>query len=148
MNSASSKPLRVEQHNERVDHRRRIGVRARAYLNTFWFNEETPDALRAVELEGWMDTLEACAEDEIRLAWADYQRDGPRSARGLLIKPDPGALWQIIRTTRNFQAMATRQASRDLEKPTTVRREEPPATREQREAIMARVYGKKMNAGD
>ena len=84
-------------------------------------------------------------DDEIRAAWVEYQRNGPRSAKGVLIRPDPGALWQIIRTARNFQAIAARKASRDLENPTTVRREEPPATKEQREVILARVYGKKMD---
>lgn len=135
----------LQQSEVRHNRRGRIYVRVKSILAQFWIADDMPDVERALLLEGWLDVLEPCMDDEIRAAWVEYQRNGPRSAKGVLIRPDPGALWQIIRTTRNFQAMATRQASRDLEKPTTVRREEQPATKEQREAILARVYGKKMD---
>jgi hypothetical protein len=78
-------------------HRAKIGVRAEAILGQFWQDSDTPDAVKAVELEGWMDVLENCTHSEIRAAWRDYQcDDSNRSARGRLVKPDAGALRKII----------------------------------------------------
>ncbi|WP_263721532.1 hypothetical protein [Defluviimonas sp. WL0075] len=54
----------------------------------------------AIDLECWLDVLEVYSDEEIRRAWAEYQRSGPRSARGVLYKPDPGALYQIIERNR------------------------------------------------
>lgn len=51
-------------------------------------------------LEGWMDVLESASEGEIREAWADYLRNGPRNSDGRLVRPDPGALWKRIRERR------------------------------------------------
>ena len=77
-------------------HRLKIGVRAEAILGQFWRDDDTPDAVRAVELEGWMDVLENCSHSEIRKAWANYQRSGPRTQSGKLYKPDAGALYRLI----------------------------------------------------
>ena len=79
--SASSLPQREAQ-------RTRTGVRIMAILGQFWRDDATPDAVQAIELEGWMDVLEPLTEREIRDAWAVYQRTGPRSRNGALRKPD------------------------------------------------------------
>lgn len=81
-------------------HRVKIGVRAEAILGQFWRDDATPDAVRALEIEGWMDVLENCSHSEIRKAWATYQRTGPRTASGKLYKPDAGALWKIVQSMR------------------------------------------------
>lgn len=81
-------------------HRVKIGVRAEAILGQFWRDDDTPDAVRAMEIEGWMDVLENCSHSEIRKAWAVYQRSGPRTAAGKLYKPDAGALWKIVQGMR------------------------------------------------
>jgi len=85
---------------QQEEHRAKIGVRARAILGQFWNDENTPDAVQAMELEGWMDVLENCSHSEIRKAWATYQRTGPRTQAGKLYKPDAGALYQIILRAR------------------------------------------------
>ena len=81
-------------------HRLKIGVRAQAILSQFWRDDETPDAVQALEIEGWCDVLENCAHSEIRQAWAAYQKTGPRTKAGKLYKPDAGALYRIIMATR------------------------------------------------
>lgn len=78
-------------------HRAKVGVRASAILGQFWQDLDTPDAVRAIEIEGWVDVLENCSHDEIRAAWRDYQLDANnRTARGRLAKPDAGAIRAII----------------------------------------------------
>ena len=47
-----------------------------------------------------MDVLETCSHSEIRAAWAEYQRSGPRNQLGRLLKPDAGALWRIVMASR------------------------------------------------
>lgn len=47
-----------------------------------------------------MDVLENCSHSEIRDAWATYQKTGPRTASGRLVKPDAGALYQTILRSR------------------------------------------------
>ena len=49
-----------------------IAIRVTAILSQFW-TEDSPDELRAVELEGWIDVLGGVSADELRAAWADYQ---------------------------------------------------------------------------
>ena len=73
-------------------------------LRQFWQAEEVPDAVRALEMEAWMDVLEPLAEDEIRAAWAEYQRQGPRSAKGALYRPDAGALYRLAMQARGIAA--------------------------------------------
>ena len=90
---ASSAPQPEEQ-------RERIGVRVGSILGQFWRDEDTPEAMQVLELEGWMDVLEPLTEDEIRRAWVEYQRTGPRTARGALRRPDAGALYRIAMTWR------------------------------------------------
>jgi predicted RNA binding protein YcfA (HicA-like mRNA interferase family) len=82
---------------QQQEHRAKIGVRAQAILGQFWHDADTPDAVKAIEIEGWMDVLENCSHSEIRDAWRDYQIDSKnRTARGRLAKPDAGALRAII----------------------------------------------------
>lgn len=76
--------------------RERIGVRVEAILSQFWRDDSTPEAVQILELETWMDVLEPLTEDEIRRAWVEYQRTGPRSARGALRRPDAGAIYRIV----------------------------------------------------
>lgn len=86
---------------QQESHRAKIGVRARSILGQFWKDADTPDAERAIEVEGWMDVLENCSHSEIRFAWRDYQLDqNSRTARGRLVKPDAGALRHIIMAKR------------------------------------------------
>ena len=77
-------------------HREKIGLRAEAILRQFWYDDGTPEAVRALEIEGWMDVLQNCSHSEIRRAWTEYQKSGPRTARGRLYKPDAGALYRAI----------------------------------------------------
>jgi hypothetical protein len=81
------------------EHRAKIGVRVEAILSTFW-RDETADVVRACEIQGWIDVLETCSHNEVRAAWSEYQRSGPRSGTGRLLKPDAGALWRIIVAAR------------------------------------------------
>lgn len=85
---------------QQAAHREKIGVRAQAILGQFWRDDQTPDAVQALELEGWMDVLENCSHSEIRKAWATYQRTGPRTASGKLYKPDAGAIYKIVQQNR------------------------------------------------
>ena len=110
-------------------HREKIGVRVQAILSQFW-QEDMPDAVKAIEVEGWMDVLQNCSHSEIREAWADYQRDGDnRSARGRLVKPDAGALYRII--------LRKRPKPKLVEKPEEPR--EPPCSPEAAAKIMQEV---------
>jgi hypothetical protein len=95
--SASSLPQHGDQ---RVDHRAAIGLRATTILAEFWRDRDEPDAQRALQIEVWMDVLEPFTQAEIRAAWAEYNRSGPRSERGQLLRPDPGALRTIILRNR------------------------------------------------
>lgn len=132
-NELTNEPRNPRSFNElspqqQKEHRARVGVRAQSILSQFWQSDE-PAAVRAVTLEGWMDVLESASEGEIREAWADYQRNGPRSASGRLLRPDPGALWKRIRERRP--------------KPRLVKLDEPPRvviyeeTRKRRAAVLS-----------
>jgi len=81
---------------QQVSHRSKIGLRAEAILSQFWREDSTPEAVQALEIEGWMDVLENCSHIEIRQAWATYQKTGPRTANGRLYKPDAGAIYRLI----------------------------------------------------
>lgn len=73
----------------------------RAILGQFWQDAETPDAEKAMEVEGWMDVLENCAHSEIRNAWRKYQtNDNNRTRYGNLRRPDAGILRKIILEAR------------------------------------------------
>lgn len=85
-----------------LDQRSGIAIRAQSILNQFW-REDIPAAERALELEGWCDVLEDCTQAEIRRAWDLYQKTGPRSQKGTLIKPDAGALHRIVMASRPRQ---------------------------------------------
>ena len=98
-------------------HREKIGVRAEAILCQFWRDDDTPDAVRALEIEGWCDVLENCTHSEIRRAWADYQKTGARTQNGKLCKPDAGALYKIIREARPRPALVRKPAAQGPPKP-------------------------------
>ena len=108
--SALSKP-------QQQAHREKIGVRAEAILCQFWRDDDTPDAVRALEIEGWCDVLENCTHSEIRRAWADYQKTGARTQNGKLCKPDAGALYKIIREARPRPALVRKPAAQGPPKP-------------------------------
>lgn len=86
---------------------------------------ELPDAVQALEIEGWIHVLQECSHSEINSAWEIYQKGGPRSAKGRLYKPDAGFLWKMIETARErdwpfsdyagFIAAAFAPVNRELE---------------------------------
>ena len=82
------------------DHRAKIGVKAESILANFWREDGISDVVRVCEIQGWIDVLETCSHNEIRAAWTDYQRSGPRNSTGRLLKPDAGALWRIVIASR------------------------------------------------
>lgn len=101
----------------------------------FWRDDATSDALRALEVEGWMDVLENCSHSEIRMAWATYQRVGPRTDRGRLCKPDAGALHRIVMAERPRPSLVqTVPAAAEAQRP-------PPCTPEAAARIMREVFG-------
>lgn len=79
-------------------------------LSQFWRDENTSETVAALEIEGWMDVLEYTTQREIREAWAEYQRTGPRTQAGKLLRPDAGAIYNLIlkkrRAERGPQAVA------------------------------------------
>lgn len=99
----------------------------------FWRDDATPDALRALEVEGWMDVLENCSHSEIRMAWATYQRVGPRTDRGRLCKPDAGALHRIVMAERPKPVLVRPAPEQE--------RRAPPCTPEAAARIMREVFG-------
>ena len=118
-------------------HRSKIGVRAEAILRQFWRDDETPDAIQAIEIEGWCDVLENCSHSEIRAAWAGYQKTGARTKNGKLYKPDAGALYIII--------LNARPKPKPVPKPIETQRE-PMATKERRAEIIAEEFGDEVPA--
>ena len=82
------------------EHRAKIGVRAESILLNFWREDGVSDVVRICEIQGWIDMLETCSHSEVRAAWTEYQRYGPRNSMGRLLKPDAGALWQIVMKSR------------------------------------------------
>lgn len=91
-----------------VAQRERIGVRIEAILSQFWRDDATPDAVQVLEIEGWMDVLQSLSEAEIRAAWAEYQKNGPRTKTGRLYKPDAGALFSIAAASRREERAAAK----------------------------------------
>ena len=131
-----------------MDRRTRLVVRVKAILGQFWVNDGVEDVVRALELEGWLDVLEPLTEAEIRSAWAEYQRSGPRSARGNLIKPDAGALYRIAASARQAEASrhvaAMRASERQAEEQEHARRQAMKPTAEEA-ARITREAGFRMN---
>jgi hypothetical protein len=84
---------------QRKEHRARVSIRADAILDGFWRDDDGP-AKRALVLEGWADVLQGFTESEIRKAWAEYQKTGPRAKSGRLMKPDAGAIYRIAYAAR------------------------------------------------
>lgn len=60
-------------------------------------------------MEGWIDVLEPYEPEEIRRAWAEYQKSGPRSERGALYRPDAGAIARIIDRRRRNSRLASQE---------------------------------------
>lgn len=118
---------------QQKEHRARIGLRAEVILSQFWRDDDCSDAARAIEIEGWMDVLESCSQDEIRQAWASYQRGGPRTASGKLCKPDAGAIYRLVMAARPKTAVV-RQID-DAPRPA------PPCSPEAAQRIMREVFG-------
>jgi len=99
-----------------------------AILGQFWQDAETADAVKAIEIEGWVDVLENCSHSEIRAAWRDYQTDERnRTARNRLAKPDAGAIRAIIMRKRPVPKLVA---------PVPEASKEPTVTAEQAEEIM------------
>ena len=83
-----------------------------AILNGWWVDDRTPDAVRTLEIEGWLDVLQDLSEAEVRDAWGSYQRNGARTASGRLVKPDAGALWHVAMDARAVTARTFAAAER------------------------------------
>jgi hypothetical protein len=94
--------------------RKAVGVIAKMILDQFW-REDEGDAEKAFMFQSWMDVLQGCTLDEMRAAWADYQRTGPRTAAGKLYRPDPGALWLRIDKAREPERLAKALAAREVD---------------------------------
>ena len=110
-----------------------LAIRVSAMLIQFW-TEDSPDEIRAIEIEGWIDALGSVTSHEFRAAWASYQQGGPRSAAGRLARPDAGAIYHFINKSRADHCRATA--------PPPPRRTGPLreiVTAEQRARIMAEV---------
>lgn len=101
---------------QREERRIKTALRVSAILGQFWQRDGTDDAVQAIEIEGWLDVLEPLTDREVRDAWASYQRSGPRTARGVLIKPDAGALYRIATAVRQDAATRHIAAMRDRER--------------------------------
>lgn len=114
----------------------KVAIEITGILQQFWRDAEDPDEVRAVEMRGWLDVLEGCALKEIRLAWADYQKTGPRSGRGVLYRPDAGAIHSRIMKERRDAALYV--ASQKPRVMIEERRE--PASAEARARILKEVY--------
>lgn len=82
-----------------------LALRINAALMQFWTADDTADELRAIEIETWLDALDGCTVEEWKAAWRDYQRTGPRSQRGVLLRPDAGAIWRLIVKARSDAAL-------------------------------------------
>lgn len=123
--NASSLPPPAGQ---RETHRARMAVRVLTLLRQF-FQADVEPAERAVEVEGWLDVVDGLTEAEFRDAWAEYQRTGPRSERGALLRPDAGAIYGIAMKAR-AATLAVKRAA--LAPPT-----EPPRERVSADAAAA-----------
>lgn len=93
-------------------HRTKIGVRAKSILGQFWVEVDRDEALETLEIEGWQDVLENCSHSEIRMAWATYQKTGPRTESGKLCKPDAGALYRIVMANKPKPKLAPKPAEK------------------------------------
>lgn len=134
---------------QQQEHRAKIGVRVEAILGQFWRADDTPDAVRAVEIEGWMDVLENSSHTEIRTAWAKYQKTGPRTASGKLYKPDAGALYLLITAARprpkivSDRRPATREENEAIHEELERSREVNPERAAQAQEIIQSILGRK-----
>lgn len=89
------------------DHRVKIGLMAEAIMGAGW-RQDTPDAVRALEMENWMDLLQNLSMSEIKAAWQSYQLDTRnRTATGALRRPDPARLSQIALAKRPKPALVS-----------------------------------------
>lgn len=83
----------------RRDHRKKIGIRVRAFLDNFYV-ESRDAAVMAVDVDLWANALQIFTHAEIMDAFGKYFDTGPRSRAGRLIKPDPGAIKALIYAAR------------------------------------------------
>ena len=124
-----------------MNDRMELAVRIQAMLLQFWVAEDTEDAIRVIELETWLDTLGGISPDEFRHAVVDYNRTGPRTGSGRLVKPDPGAIWRLIsqRRAADFVEMQ-RSLPPPPPPPPKVR-----VTKEQAAAILKEAFGRRFD---
>lgn len=80
---------------QQIEHRRRIAARCEAILGQFWRDDDAAP-IRALQVEGYVDVLQHVSHGELRDAWAEYQRTGPRTRAGRLLRPDAGALLELV----------------------------------------------------
>jgi hypothetical protein len=77
-----------------------MATRIEAILSTFWRDTDTPDAVRALELENWLNVLSDTTGDELDAVWSDHQRNSQRTTRGSLYKPDAGLFYRKVQELR------------------------------------------------
>jgi hypothetical protein len=108
-----------------------IAVLATSILSQFWVSEDEPDEVRAFQLRGWLDVLDGIARDEVRAAWAEYQKTGARSKLGVLYRPDAGAIYKLV-----MEARANAARMRPKPPPAPELPKPPPVSMERRLEIM------------
>ncbi|MCB1355988.1 MAG: hypothetical protein KDK53_05645 [Maritimibacter sp.] len=91
---------------EKVRHEAKVAIFSKAILARFWSDENEPDEYRDIEMETWLDVIGKLGQDEIRAAWSDYQKTGPRTRDGKLYRPDPGAIYLRVMKLRKKQREA------------------------------------------
>ena len=123
---------------QKAAHRGKIAIRVRSILNQFW-RDDVPAAVEAMEREAWVETLAPLSHDELLSAWVEYQRTGPRTERGTLIKPDAGALYRI--------AMGRRPKPRPVLVQRAAEPDRVPVTPDRATEILCEVFGEG-RAGD
>lgn len=91
---------------EQVRHAAKVAIFSKAVLARFWSDADEPQEYRDVEIDTWLDVIGKLGHDEIRAAWADYQKTGPRTRDGKLYRPDPGAIYHLVMKRRKKQREA------------------------------------------
>lgn len=108
-----------------------------AILSRFWQNEDEPEDLRIIEMRSWMDVLKDVSHADFRAAWADYLKTGPRSGKGVLYRPDAGAIFLRVEAIWRDRALVDRHLALPAPEPAP----RPPVTAEAAARIIREIYG-------
>lgn len=100
---------------QQTAHREKIATLAEAILSNFWADDGTSLEVKTLQRREWIEQLKHYKLAEIEDAWITYQRTGPRSKNGRLLRPLSGDILNIItdkhheERRRAMEAMPTRQ---------------------------------------